>query len=184
MSNMMCLGVYLSDLSEEEYTQVQTQMKPFEAIPMPLLSWDIFSHHFFKIREDLKIENDIKIVKTFAKQNHWKNEIDVIFKNQDFEALIITDSEQNIIWVNDGFSKMTGYSKAFAVNKKPYFLQGNATSEQTKNRIRKGLTGIKPFKEVLTNYRKDKSPYECEVKIIPLYNEKVTHFLAIEKSIG
>jgi len=76
---------------------------------------------------------------------------------------------------------MTGYSKKFALNKTPNFLQGEATETETKKRIRTKLEHLKPFTEIIVNYRKDKTPYKCEVKIIPLYKDRVTHFLAIEK---
>lgn len=183
LSKMMCLDIYLSSLSSKEYDKIKDQIETSKAKFMPLLSWDIFSQHYFKTCEKLKIENDINMVKAFAEKAKWKNEIDTIFNNQDFDALIITDAEQKILWVNDGFTQMTGFSKTFALNKKPHFLQGINTSTKTKTRIRKKLNDLKPFTEIITNYRKDNSSYECEVKIIPMYNENVTHYLAIEKQI-
>ena len=78
----------------------------------------------FTIKFDSKILNDIEQVKSFAKKSKWKNKIDGIFQNQDFEALVITDINQKILWVNNGFTEMTGYSKKFAINKTPNFLQG------------------------------------------------------------
>lgn len=183
LSKMMCLDIYLSSLSSKEYDKIKDQIEPSKAKYMPLLSWDIFSQHYFKTCEKLKIENDINMVKAFAEKAKWKNEIDTIFNNQDFDALIITDAEQKILWVNDGFTQMTGYSKTFAINKKPQFLQGINTSVKTKSRFKNKLNNLKPFTEIITNYKKDNSSYECEVKIIPMYVENVTHFLAIEKQI-
>ena len=78
---------------------------------------------------------------------------------------------------------MTGYTKKYALNKTPNFLQGQNTLPETKKRIRGKLDELKPFAEIITNYKKDKTPYKCEVKIIPLYTDKVTHFLAIEKKV-
>lgn len=179
----MCLDIYLSSLSRVEYNKIKHQIEPSKSKPLPLLSWDIYSEHYFRTLKNLRNENDIKMVKSFAKKANWKNKIDSIFNNQDFEALIITDAEQNIIWVNDGFTKMTGYSKKFAINKKPSFLQGIRTKTKTKKKIRNKLNELKPFTEIITNYRKDNTPYKCEVKIIPMYNENVTHFLAIEKEV-
>ncbi len=184
LSEMMCLDIYLSSLPDEEHDNIKLQVTPTANKSMPLLSWDIFKQHYFQTSDKLKIERDIKMVKTFAEKSKWKNEIDTIFKNEDFEALIITDVEQNILWVNDGFTKMTGYSKTFALNKKPYFLQGHNTTTKSKKQFRNKLNDLKPFTEIITNYRKDNTPYECEVKIIPMYNQNVTHFLAIEKQVG
>jgi PAS domain S-box-containing protein len=183
LSDMMCLDIYLSSLSDKEYSQTIQEIKPSNAKSMPIISWDIFSQHNSKTLENIKTNSDIETVKAFAKEGEWKNEIDTIFKDQDFEALIITDATQKILWVNDGFTEMTGYSKSFAINKKPHFLQGSSTLPKTKKRIRKKLNSLKPFTEIITNYRKDKTPYECEVKIIPMYNKDVTHFLAIERKV-
>jgi PAS domain-containing protein len=121
----MCLDIYTSSLSYKEYDKIKLQIKPSKAKFMPLLSWDIFSQHYVNTLENLKTESDIKMVKAFAEKSKWKNEIDTIFNNQDFDALIITDAAQKILWVNDGFTQMTGYSKTFAVNKKPYFFTRN-----------------------------------------------------------
>lgn len=184
LTEMMCLDIYLSSLSDKEYNKIKHQIEPSKSLMMPLLSWNFFSSHHFKTLERLKAERDIQMVKAFAKKASWKNEIDAIFENQDFEALIITDSEQKILWVNDGFTEMTGYSKTFAKNRTPHFLQGTNTLPKTKKRIRNKLNELKPFSAIITNYRKDSSPYECEVKIIPMYNANVTHFLAIERLVG
>ena len=51
---------------------------------MPLASWDIFSQDYNLTLENLKIESDIDFIKLFAQKAHWKNEIDGIFKDQDF----------------------------------------------------------------------------------------------------
>ena len=184
LSEMMCLDIYLSSLSNKEYDNIKRHIKPNKNVIMPLLSWDVYSDYNYMVLERIKINRDIETVKAFAKKSCWKNEIDLLFKNQDFEALIITDFDQKIIWVNDGFTEMTGYTKAFARNKKSNFLQGTNTLPDTRNQIRNQLKELKPFTAIITNYRKDKSSYECEVRIIPMYNESVTHFLAIEKLVG
>ncbi len=183
ISKMAALDLYLSTLSEKEYDNIKHQLNPQESNGLPLLSWDLFIENHFQMLKKLKINTDINTVKAFAEKAKWKNELDSIFENQNFEALIITDSEQKIQWVNDGFTEMTGYSKRHALNKTPRFLQGPSTSQEIKTKIRTKLTALKPFKGIITNYRKDNSLYKCEVKIIPMYSEHVTHFLAIERLV-
>jgi len=183
ISNMMSLDIYLDSLQDTDYKEIISKTSTLDQSIMPLKSWDVFSEDFSTIIENSKTLNDIEHVKYFAKKTKWKNKIDSIFKNQDFEALIITDINQKILWVNNGFTEMTGYSKKFALKKTPNFLQGENTQKATRKRIRSKLELLKPFTEVITNYRKDKTPYKCEVKIIPLYKDKVTHFLAIEKKV-
>ena len=183
ISNMMSLDIYLDSAQDTDYKNITSEASTSDQSIMPLMSWDIFSEDFSTTIENSKILNDIEQVKSFAKKSKWKNKIDGIFENQDFEALVITDINQKILWVNNGFTEMTGYSKKFAINKTPNFLQGENTQRTTKKSIRTKLELLEPFTEVITNYRKDKTPYKCEVKIIPLYKEKVTHFLAIERKV-
>jgi len=183
LSKMAALDLYLSTLSGKEYDKIKHQIQYSKANATPLVSWDLFIQNHFQTLKTLKTINDINTVKLFSEKAKWKNELDIIFENQNFESLIITDSDQKILWVNDGFTEMTGYSKKHALNKTPRFLQGPSTSEKTKKNIRNRLKNLKPFTGIITNYRKDNSKYKCEVKIIPMYNEEVTHFLAIERRV-
>jgi len=183
LAQMKSLDFYLSSLSDKEYKEVAPQIKPLESNIMPLISWDIFNQNYFDTLKTAKTEGDIKMIKSFAKKAKWQNKIDDLFTSKNFEALIITDLEQKILWVNDGFTDMTGYSKKFAINKTPNFLQGINTLPETKKRISNRLKDLKPFTEIITNYKKDNTSYKCEVKIIPMYSENVTHFLAIERQI-
>jgi PAS domain S-box-containing protein len=150
---------------------------------MPLLSWDIFINCFHRNLKLAEKETEIRKINDLAKKFNWKNDINEIIHKNSYEAIVITDNTQKIIWVNNGFTDMTGYSKKFAVNKKPSFLQGEETSKKTKAKIRKKIEAHKPFKQVIVNYKKDKTPYRCEVKIIPLFGIDTTHYIALEREV-
>ena len=179
---MKCLEFYLSSLSDNEYDKIKDQIKPSKSKSFPLVSWDIFSDSYSQKLQQIQKKIEIDMVKSFVDKLH-KNSIDLIFEAQDYHALVITSLSQKILWVNKGFTEMTGYSKSFAIDKTPRFLQGHNTSLETKQRIRNKLKDLKPFTEIVTNYKKDNSLYKCEVKIIPLFDDHKTHFLAIEKEI-
>jgi PAS domain S-box-containing protein len=101
-------------------------------------------------------------------------------------AVIVTDSERKIQWVNDDFTHLTGYSFQEVIGKKPgEVLQGTATEPEAVKRIRKGLEGHIPFKEEITNYRKNGEPYLCRLVIHPIYNEHnvLTNFIAFEVDV-
>jgi len=183
LANMMGLDIYLSSLSNKEYEKIKHKIGTQKPKLMPLISWDFFMDGYHKRIAEAKKRTEIEQVLSFAKQFNWQNDLCLAFSENDYEALIITDTNQNIIWVNDGFTSMTGYSKKFAINKTPKFLQGEKTSQKTKNSIKEKIAKNKPFKEVIVNYRKNKTTYNCEVKIIPLYNENTTHFIAFEKQV-
>ncbi len=184
LAEMETLDIYLSSLSNKEYKKIKSKIITCATrSTMPLLSWDIFMDGYHGRVAQTKKRSELEQVLSFAKQFDWKNDIDLAFSENDYEALIITDKNQNIIWVNDGFTSMTGYSKAFALNKRPSFLQGEETSTLTKDRIKAKIALDKPFKDVIINHRKDNSTYKCEIKIFPLYSQETTHYIAFEKQI-
>lgn len=178
---MMSLDIYVSNLDKEEYVKIADDLKPISKKSVNLLSWGI--QDLFTEKE---LYSDLKLIKTFSKNFNWKNNITSIIKENDYESLVLTDLQKKIIWVSDGFTKMTGYEKEFALNRTPRFLQGEKTKETTRKRIQSKLLKGKPFKDVIINYRKDKSTYKCELYIIPLHNNnnsEITHFLALEKEV-
>ena len=104
---------------------------------------------------------------------------------KDYDALVLTDKKQKIVWVSGGFSNMTGYSKTFAIGKKPSFLQGEKTSLSVKKQIDYSLKSNNTFDGSVINYKKNGSLYNCQIVISPLYNSKqeVKYYLAFEKEI-
>lgn len=183
LASAICLDVYLSNLPKKEYEIASQNIEILEQKKMPLMSWDIFMNSFHENMSDTIKKLDLEQVLSFAKKFNWKNDLEQAFQDNNYEALIITDVKQNIIWVNKGFSKMTGYTKKEALHKSPRFLQGKNTSEIQRKNIRENLVKNRPFKQVIENHKKDNTSYKCEVKIYPLYNAETTHYIAFEKQI-
>lgn len=184
LSKMMCLDLYLSSLSNKEYKKIEQHLKPKENSMMPLLSWDFSGQAHHNRIEDIQRKNDLEKLLHFAGKHNWNNCITEILEDRNYEALVLTDASQKIVWVNKGFSKMTGYPASFAVNRSPSFLSGPETSTVSRKRIADKLHTGTPFKEVIVNYRKNKEKYNCELNIFPLYRDEVTHYLALERQVG
>lgn len=181
LMNMQCLDIYLSSLSQEEYEEIEDEITVSDIKVMPLRSWDIYNEHFAEQLLNLKQGKAIKSFKKLAKKFDWKNNWKEVFQNKSFDALVLTNQEAKIQWVSEGFTDMTGYSSKFAINKTPHFLQGKETDRAVLNRIKHKLSRDEPFTEVLVNYKKDKTPYKCEISVIPLINDRITHYLALER---
>ena len=184
LMNMQCLDIYLSSLSTEEYKEIEGDLTVSEIKLMPLRSWDIYNDHYARQLLFLKQQNAINSFKELASKFEWKIDLDDIFEDKTFDALVLTNHEAKIQWVSEGFTEMTGYSSSFALNKTPRFLQGKETDRAVLNRIKHKLSRDEPFTEVLVNYKKDQTPYKCEISIIPLINERTTHYLALERQAG
>jgi len=184
LTNMLCLDIYLSSLSKEEYEKIEGEITNSDIKLMPLHSWDIYNDYYARQLLSFKQVNAINSFKKIAQKFDWKNDLDSVFKNKSFDALVLTNREARIEWVSEGFAEMTGYSSRFAINRTPHFLQGESTDKVALQRIRQKLSREEPFTEVLINYKKDKTPYKCEISVIPLNNGRTTHYLALERQAG
>ena len=64
-----------------------------------------------------------------------------------------------LVYVNQGFRQLTGYSAEEVLGQNMRFLQGTDTDRQTMDRMRKAIRAEKEFTSELLNYRKDGTPF-------------------------
>ncbi|MCV3272824.1 bifunctional diguanylate cyclase/phosphodiesterase [Roseobacter sinensis] len=102
------------------------------------------------------------------------------------ESISVTDSSERIQWVNQAFTKLTGYSQEEAVGKTPKeLLHGPNTDPQTRQVIRRALEAGRPVQAEILNYRKDGTTYWISLGISPLDTSKKSgrRFAAIATDI-
>ena len=106
------------------------------------------------------------------------------------DGVIITTAELDgdgpeILYVNEAFTKISGYTAEEVIGKTPRILQGIETSREELDRLRHCLENGKPFKGELKNYTKDGTLYWLDISIMPVTDEQgnITHFTAIERDI-
>lgn len=98
-------------------------------------------------------------------------------------AVILTDANKRILWVNQDFEFVTGYTIGEVIGQTPgQILQGPKTEPDVVQRIRDGLASEQVFKETITNYHKNGQPYTCTLVIHPIHdaNNKLVNYLAFE----
>jgi len=101
-------------------------------------------------------------------------------------AVIITDRNGGIEWVNPGFTKISGYTLDEVKGRKPgHILQGPDTDPATVQRIREQLGSRQSFREEILNYNKNGTPYWLSLSITPVLDlfGEVEKFIAIELDI-
>lgn len=105
------------------------------------------------------------------------------------DGVVITEANFNeeggptIIYVNEAFTRISGYSSDEIIGKTPRMLQGANTDPATLKRLRSCLEAGQPFQGELLNYTKDGREYWLDISIVPIRNThgRVTHFAAIER---
>ncbi|WP_342130684.1 PAS-domain containing protein [Hydrogenophaga sp. OTU3427] len=101
-------------------------------------------------------------------------------------AVVITDVQRRITWVNEGFERITGYRAEEAIGQSPReLLQSPNTDMAVVARMRRALETAQPFQGELLNRRKDGREYWLQVEIQPLRDAggTLTGFMAIESDI-
>jgi two-component system cell cycle sensor histidine kinase/response regulator CckA len=107
------------------------------------------------------------------------------------DIIIITEAEPihepgpRIVFVNEAFEKVTGYSFDEAVGRSPRFLQGSDTDRQALRDICDALAQQKPIRRQVINYGKDGTEYCFDTDIVPIFDVagRCTHFVAIQRDI-
>jgi len=106
------------------------------------------------------------------------------------DGIIITKADlakpgPEIIYVNEAFTRITGYSAQEVLGRSPRMLQGIDTDPATLAAIGDGLREGRGFKGELLNYGKDGRPYWLDIGIVPIRDTSghITHFAAIERDI-
>ena len=111
-----------------------------------------------------------------------------LFREQAEEAeraILITDSEGTIEYVNPAFEHLTGYTAAEARGRNPRILKSSQQDEQFYRELWKTITAEEVWEAELTNRTKHGELFEVKQKIIPITDSDgdITHFVAIEQDI-
>ncbi|MBK8396815.1 MAG: PAS domain S-box protein [Leptospiraceae bacterium] len=105
------------------------------------------------------------------------------------DSILITEAEPfdipgpRIIYVNDAFTRMTGYTIEDVIGKTPRILQGPKTDRKILDKLRKALNNWESCEVELMNYKKNGEEFWVNFTVVPVANEKgwFTHWIAIER---
>ncbi|MFT2007115.1 PAS domain S-box protein [Pontibacter sp. 13R65] len=101
-------------------------------------------------------------------------------------SVIITDAQGLTEWVNEGFTRITGYTLPEMLGRKPgEILQGPETDPDTVRRVSRALKAQEPFSDEILNYRKSGEKFWFYKEVTPIFSEsgELTRFIAILSDI-
>ncbi len=109
-----------------------------------------------------------------------------IIAKETVNAVILTDSDEKILWVNEAFTQITEFEAAEVIGKRPGdFLQGRETNPAVVRFMRQKIKNIEPFECDIINYSKSGKKYWLRIQCQPQYDEagKLKYFFAIQTDI-
>lgn len=107
------------------------------------------------------------------------------------DAVLVTEAQSadgdgpNIVYVNEAFNKMTGYTVEEVIGKTPRILQGPKTNKKELSRIREALKRHETIEVEIVNYKKNGEEYWVNFTIVPVADKEgiITHFVAIQRDV-
>ena len=107
------------------------------------------------------------------------------------DAVLITEAEPvdepgpRIIYVNEAFTKMTGYTSEEVIGKTPRILQGPKSDRKELARLSQSLRKWESCEVTTINYKKNGEEFWINFKVTPVADENgwFTHWVAIERDV-
>lgn len=111
----------------------------------------------------------------------------VILKTND--AVVITEIlskgpiKNSIIFVNQSYSKMTGYSLEEVFGKSPALLQGVNTDKEILKKVKASMDVFEPCQYEVINYKKNGEEFWSSISLSPISDSQglYTHWIAIKR---
>jgi PAS domain S-box-containing protein len=101
------------------------------------------------------------------------------------DAIIITNTRFEIIYINKATEELYGYEKTEMLGKSPDFLNAEPMAEEIQNEIYKTVLSRNVWTGTHLNKKKDGTTFYCDFKISPLLSDdgQISSFIAIQRDI-
>ncbi|MBC6365811.1 PAS domain S-box protein [Algoriphagus sp. AK58] len=135
----------------------------------------------------------LAICRDITKEKSDQNQLQLLYKiaSNTNDSVLITDADPfhkeglKIVYVNDSFSRMTGYSASEVLGKSPKFLQGPNSNYQELAKLKQAVINGNESTITTVNYKKSGEEFLIHFKLFPVKNEEqiITNWIAIQKDI-
>jgi len=101
------------------------------------------------------------------------------------EAIVITDPEGTITFINPAFSRLTGYSFDEAIGQNSRIIHSEKQSAEFYNKLWNTIVGGNTWSGEVTNKKKDGSLYDAHLTIAPIFNDQeiIEGFVSIQSDL-
>lgn len=105
------------------------------------------------------------------------------------EAVLVTDAQRPgspIVWANDAFTQITGYTLDEVRDRGPELLAGEGTDRRELDRLRSAMRAGRPETVTACAYRKDGSAFWCRHSVSPVRSADgtLTHWVMVQVDVS
>ncbi len=107
------------------------------------------------------------------------------------DAIVIADASPidapgpTIVYVNDAYSRITGYTLEESIGSNPRKLHNQNTDRKELDKLRKALENWLPCEMTVKNSRKNGEEFWANIRVAPVANEKgeYTHWVSVQRDV-
>ncbi|MFK7763215.1 MAG: PAS domain-containing protein [Roseobacter sp.] len=107
-----------------------------------------------------------------------RSQVSMVLTNPNFE-------DNPIVYVNDAFTRTTGYSRALSIGRNCRFLQGEDTDKSAVDMLRAAIGMEQNVSVDILNYKANGAPFMNRLIVSPItdQNGKIQYFIGIQKEL-
>jgi PAS domain S-box-containing protein len=132
-------------------------------------------------------EGFIAIIRDLTERHKLDAQLKLFSKivQQAADIIFLTDTNLEIIFVNDAFKKTTGYTEAEAIGMNPRILKSGKMSKEYYRMVYETVTAGAPFHQEVINKRKDGRLFIYDQTITPIKDSsgRITYFLSVGRDV-
>ena len=163
--------------------------------PLSILADEPATVVAFALRHSAHLERAVALVNVLATET--ANQL-ALFRQAPFLASALAEVENGItiadpnlednplVYVNDAFTRMTGYTRAETLGRNCRFLQGHLRDQPGIQKIRSALARGVDCTTMLTNIRKDGETFENRLRLRPIraIDGTISHIIGIQDDVS
>ena len=131
------------------------------------------------------LQREIEELKGETKKLKEKLNLQKLVLNLSQNSTVITDGEGKIIWVNEAFTDLTGYTFNEVINENPRILKSGIHSNEFYKNLWDTISAGEVWKGEIANKKKNGTIYHEKLIISPFLdeNDNITNYIAIKQDI-
>jgi PAS domain S-box-containing protein len=103
-------------------------------------------------------------------------------------GITLADPDQEdmpIVYANQSFERMTGYSQEEIIGRNCRFLQGDDREQEARHQLREAIQNCVPIEVTLRNYKKSGEMFYNHLALTPLFDNegKLIYYLGVQYDV-